>query len=622
MMHKKSGRLRILIVHDNELIHKKFKHHIHSQPRPSFYSRLKNIFKKKIPQQSLFEIHSAYDGDDAMQRVTASLAVAEPYAVVFIAVDSDKNQQGLKTLATLWEKDKNFQAVLCTDTIDSQWERKIAKFPVGNNYMILKNPHDGMSVRQLAHTLAHKWQLENEKQLHNAHFEDHIKDRVSELNYQAHYDVLTALPNRTQLLKDLNELIVEAKKADRKLGIFFFDLDRFKLINDGLTHTIGDEVLKAVAERLQAAAVEYKHILGRFGGDEFILIIDDIKSESAASAIVKSLSGLFHKPFSIVGRRLNITSSIGVAFFPKDGSSARELFSHADIAMYVAKARGNNSYQFYESSLNMDVLKRLDFETELSQAIEMGQFVLHYQPEFNLVTGVLEGAEALMRWQHPERGLIMPEEFISIAEETGLIVPMGEWVLRAACRQNKIWQESHLPQLRMAVNVAGLQFEHPGFVDLVKNILQDSGLSASYLELEITENVIIKNNKFVNIVHELKNLGTRIALDDFGSGYSNINYLRKLPIDRLKIDRTYIQNIRTNAQDEAIIRTVIAMANAFNLQVLAEGVETPDQLNFLKEAQCHEGQGFYFSKPLSVEEFELFLNSYKQPTLADVEAKK
>jgi diguanylate cyclase (GGDEF)-like protein len=546
---------------------------------------------------------------------------SDPYAVVFIDL-SGKKWDGIETLRSIWNYDSSIQAILCVSAEDTDWKNKVEVLQASDNYVILKEPYDSISIRQLTFSLTSKWEMKINSQMNGTSLDQLLKDRVSELHYQANHDMLTKLPNRSQIIDTLNNLIIEGKITKKKFAVFFFDLDRFKFINDALTHTIGDEVLMAVGERLKTAAVEHKGVVGRYGGDEFVLIIEDVSIDHDAELIAKKLIALFNKSFSIAGRNLNISTSIGISLYPKDGECARALLSRADTAMYSAKERSANSYQFYNDNLNVDILKRFDFENELSLAVEQGQFVLHYQPEFNLITGMLEGAEALMRWQHPERGLMMPEDFISIAEETGMIVPMGEWALRAACKQTKLWQEQKFPHMRLAVNVAGLQFEHPGFVDLVKSILLDSGLDASYLELEITENVIIKNNKIVDTVHELKKLGTKIALDDFGSGYSNISYLKQLPIDRLKIDRTYIQNIRANEKDEAIIRAVISMANSFKLQVLAEGVETLEQLKFLKDEQCHEAQGFYFSKPLTHLEFEDFMRSYVAPSDGDAEIKK
>jgi diguanylate cyclase (GGDEF)-like protein len=607
----KSGKFRVLIITRDADLYVNLKQFIDSRPPLTFFARLKNYFSPpKIISKPFFEVNSAMDGASAEDSVSQSLQRNNPYSVVFIALKSSGDWHGINILRRLWRLDKALQAAILVDPSDKTWKNKISRLPMSANFVILKEPYDAISVRQLTYTLACKWELNIEAQLHAEAFEAHVKEKTSELHQKAHYDVLTRLPNRAKIIEDLEALIFSAQNTKQKIGVFFFDLDRLKYINDAFTHTVGDEVLMAVAERLRKSGADLNGLVGRFGGDEFVVVIPDCKD---ATKLVKEFSDIVKERHAIAGRKISVSACIGIALYPKDGKTAIELLRNSDTAMYTAKNIGTNKFKFYDSKFNIDVLKRFDFENELSHAIEMDQLVLHYQPEFNLITGELEGAEALMRWQHPQRGLVMPEDFIAIAEETGLIVPMGEWVIRAVCKQNKIWQESHMPHLRVAVNVAGLQFEDPGFVTMVKEILQESNLSANSLELEITENVIIKNKTIVDTVHALKELGTRIALDDFGSGYSNISYLRQLPIDRLKIDRTFIQNIRANPKDEAIIRAVIAMANSFNLQVLAEGVETQEQLKFLKDEQCHEAQGFLFSKPLTVQEFEDFMRSYQQP---------
>jgi diguanylate cyclase (GGDEF)-like protein len=611
MERSKAGKFRILVITRDVNLYVSLKQFIESQPLLSFFTRLKNYFStSRTISKPMFEVNSARDRASAEENISQSLQHNNPYAVVFVALKGGRKWHGINILRHLWQLDKTLQVVILVDPSDKTWKSKISRLPMSANFVILKEPYDAISVRQLTYTLACKWGLNIEAQLYAEAFETHVKERMSELHQQANYDLLTHLPNRAKLIEGIENLILKTKNTKKKIGVFFFDLDRFKYINDALTHTIGDEVLIAVAERLTMASAGTNNLLARFGGDEFVLVVPDCTD---AATTVKQLSELFKAFFFIAGRKLVITSSIGVAVYPKDGNTARELLSNADTAMYTAKNSGFNKFKFYDRKLNIDVLKRFDFENELSHAIEMDQLVLHYQPEFNLATGVLQGAEALMRWQHPQKGLIMPEDFISIAEETGLIVPMGEWVLRAVCKQTKIWQDAHLPHLRIAVNVASLQFEDPGFVTMVQGILQEFNLSANSLELEITENVIINNRTIVDTVHALSKLGTKIALDDFGSGYSNISYLKQLPIDRVKIDRTYIQNISANSKDEAIIRAVIAMANSFNLKVLAEGVETLEQLKFLKDEQCHEAQGFLLSKPLTVNEFEDLIRSYQQP---------
>lgn len=428
------------------------------------------------------------------------------------------------------------------------------------------------------------------------------------LEYQATHDALTGLPNRIMLLERIKQTIKTSEQNHQMFALLFLDLDRFKLINDSLSHAIGDEVLKVAASRLQAS-MQDDDMLARLSGDEFIIVVANIKNEENIFTKIVKLQNIFKQPFTIGNRNVIVTISIGVSIYPKDGLTPDILLRNADAAMYQAKELRGNSFQFYTDELNMQCLSKLDQEMQLRQALVNNEFFLCYQPQINLKDNKIVAAEALLRWNHPQKGILLPLDFLPLAEETGLIIPIGEWVIRKACAQNKAWQDAGLTPIRVAVNVTAQQFSHQNILNLVSNILKETKLNPKYLELELTENVILSSPEIIRAVTELKKLGLTIAIDDFGTGYSSLSYLKKIPLDRLKIDGSFIQHIKSVNDDEVIIRAIIAMAKNLDLEVLAEGVESKNQLNFLKTNECGDVQGFYFSKPLSIKELEHFLKN-------------
>lgn len=439
----------------------------------------------------------------------------------------------------------------------------------------------------------------------------------TELQFQATHDLLTGLPNRNMLLKSVQQAISSSEHDNSMFGVLFLDLDRFKLVNDSLNHEAGDSILCSVTERLQSVLKE-DDLLARLGGDEFVVVTRHINNTDDLVKLANKILLTFTNPFKVENHDIILTTSIGICVYPKDGKEIDVLLRNADAAMYCAKELGSNQFQFYTDELNKKNVDRLDKESELRRAILHNEFFLLYQPQFDLSTEKLVSVEALIRWQHPTKGLILPIDFIPLAEETGLIIPIGEWVLNTACKQNKAWQDMGFPPIRVAVNVTTKQFRLFNFVEIVKEVLSRTGLEAQYLELELTENVIISNLDVVNSIQTLKDFGVQIALDDFGTGYSSLSYLREIPIDRLKIDQSFVQNIETNRGDDVIIQAIIAMAKSLHLEVLAEGVETQNQMEFLKKYKCGAVQGFYFSKAISSHDCEALLKSSKKLKLVDV----
>jgi len=429
------------------------------------------------------------------------------------------------------------------------------------------------------------------------------KHYQQELEHQANYDKLTGLPNRNLLSDRLDRAILNAVRHRTRFAVAFIDLDGFKDINDSLGHGAGDRLLKAVAQRL-VSALRATDTVARLGGDEFVLILGDQSEGKQLASELQRVLEIIAQPLTIDNSEIYVTASIGASVYPSDGQTGSALLKNADTAMYRAKDHGKNTVQCYSAEMNDEVSERLSLQVNLRRALEREEFLLHYQPQVDLRTGRMVGAEALIRWRHPELGMVSPGKFIPIAEACGLIEPIGEWVIKTACAQNKAWQDAGLPRLHVSVNLSTRQFRGKGLIEWVSRVLLETGLEAKYLELELTESVIMHNAEHViATVRDLKNLGLQLSIDDFGTGYSSLSYLKRFPVDRLKIDQSFIRDLGTDPDDAAIARTVIALAKSLDLRVIAEGVETAEQLAFLSLHDCDEVQGYYFSRPVPAEEF-------------------
>lgn len=435
------------------------------------------------------------------------------------------------------------------------------------------------------------------------------KKAEEQVHYMAYHDDLTDLANRKLFLEKLLLAVREAKQNGSEFAVMFLDLDRFKVINDIFGHSAGDQLLKVIANRL-SCAVTKEATIARLGGDEFTILLPDIEGEKHAERIANNILDVISQPVEIVGRELTISVSIGICTYPKGSRDVEGLMKNADTAMYRAKDTGRNNYQFYTTEMDEQAYERLAMEQDLRKAIERNELLLYYQPQADLITGKIVGIEALLRWKHPVHGMVSPAQFIPLAEETQLIIPIGEWVLRTACKQNKLWQESGFPKLRVAVNLSASQFQHGNLISMVSEVLQETGLEPHYLELEITESIAMQHvDHVIETLKRLSQLGIEISIDDFGTGYSSLNYLKLFPIHRLKIDQSFVHDITTDPLDAAIADSIIAMAHSLGLKVIAEGVETAEQLKHLRQKQCDEMQGYYFSRPLSVEGLQEILSS-------------
>jgi diguanylate cyclase (GGDEF)-like protein len=427
--------------------------------------------------------------------------------------------------------------------------------------------------------------------------------------HTAQHDFLTGLPNRMLLNDRIRQAIALAPRHEKRVAVLFLDLDGFKHINDSLGHSVGDKLLQSIAHRL-VECVRASDTVSRQGGDEFVVLLSEAEQWEDAALIADRMLAAVAQVHTIDQLDLHITTSIGVSVHPGDGEDAETLIKNADTAMYQAKENGRQSYQFFKPEMNVRAVERQSIEEGLRGALERDEFILHYQPKVDLATGAIVGAEALIRWTSPERGLVSPAQFIPIAEDSGLIVPIGRWVMRRACEQASEWASAGLPITTMAANVSAMEFQNDGFVDGLTSILADTGLDPSSLELELTESVLMKHaDAAATILQALRERGVQVAIDDFGTGYSSLSYLRKFPIDALKIDQSFVRQITDEEGDTGIVTAVISMARSLDLRVIAEGVETPEQLTFLKAHECDEAQGFWFSRPVPAMEFASLLRT-------------
>lgn len=427
------------------------------------------------------------------------------------------------------------------------------------------------------------------------------------LEYQANHDALTGLPNRNLLADRITQSLANAHRYDMPVAVLFIDLDNFKFVNDSLGHALGDRMLIIQADRLHKS-IRSGDTVARYGGDEFVVVISNLEKSEDAALVAQHIQELVSRPFTIDGHEFGITCSIGISLYPKDGHDVDSLLKNADAAMYRAKEQSRNSFQFYTSEMNDRVVERMVIERHLRHALELGQLEMHYQPQVELTNGRIIGVEALLRWHSPSLGAVSPSRFIPLAEETGLIVPIGEWVLKTCCEQNKAWQDAGLTPLTISVNISARQLQKKDLSGDIAAILRESGLKPRFLELEIVESMVMKDvESAMVIMTELKSLGIQLAMDDFGTGYSSLSYLKRFPFDRLKIDLSFVRDILSDPESASIARTIIAMAHNLNLRAIAEGVETKEQLEYLRLHGCDEIQGYYVSRPVNAQEFEALL---------------
>jgi diguanylate cyclase (GGDEF)-like protein len=612
---------RILIIDDTPSIHEDFRKILgpETEGEQTLAGAEEALFGTVQLDRLTFQLDSAYQGQEALELVKRARAEGHPYAMAFTDMRMPPGWDGLETIEQLWKADPHLQIALCTAYSDYTWEDMAERLEFGDQLLVLKKPFDSLEIRQMASALTWKWQMAQDAAMKVLSLEQTIEARVHELLKVSHllqYDVLTELPNSTLLGDRLNQSLALSRRHDKQLAVMFLGLDRFKRINNALGHPAGDEMLKQVGRNLVATVRESDSVF-RYGSDEFVVILADVRHPQQTKGIAEKLLNAIRAPQHIAGHDLIVTASLGISIYPDDGVDAIALIKKAETAMRNVKESGPNEFRFFIDEMNQRARDQQSIESGIRLALERNEFVLHYQPKLDLVSGQVVGAEALIRWQKPGHGLVYPSDFISIAEDSGLIVPLSKWVLAEACRQASAWQAAGLPKICMSVNMSAIDFRQRDFVDSIEQTLKQTGLEPALLELEITEGVLMQNvETTVNALTRLKVMGVRLAIDDFGTGYSSLSYLRRFPIDVLKIDQSFIRGLSSDSNDAALVSAIISLGRSLKLTIIAEGVETLEQLDFLKAHQCEEGQGYYFSKAVAPDAFVRYLGSVKPSSSA------
>ena len=608
--------IRVLVVDDEQAVREAYQQilgdGIPSADRVALQDMRSRLFRKPedpVPPTApplnvtRFRLDCCDGAETAVDACRAACIEGKPYAVVFLDMRMPPGRDGVWAAEQIRAIDRDIEIVICTAFSDIDPATVSERVPPADKFFYLQKPFHPHEVRQLALALGQKWSAEQ---------------RIHRLAY---YDGLTGLPNRALFQEQLSASIESAKKQGHKLAILYFDLDNFKRINDTLGHGVGDELLRALASRLSATvrrddvagdafeSADAQAHLARLGGDEFVVLVNNIDSPEDAGVIASRIEMALQQSIQLATHEVFVTSSIGIAIYPADGTDMDTLFRNADLAMYFAKRQGLAQIAYFNETMSADGLHRLTLEAKLRDALKLNEFVLQYQPQFDLSTGAIQGFEALLRWSNAELGPISPKEFIPVAEATGLILPIGEWVLRTACRQMKEWHDAGLASdARVSVNISGLQFAQRTFPDFVATAIRESGLPPKCLELEITESLVMHDEDWARqTLAKLKALGAMVVIDDFGTGYSSLSRLSELSVDRLKIDQSFVKGMQSNGESRALVSAIIKMAEALGVGVVAEGVEDFTQLLLLQDDKCGAAQGFLLGRPLTVADAEALM---------------
>jgi diguanylate cyclase len=618
---------RLLMIDDNPAIHEDYRKILTGCDDTQISAAEAALFGE--PQSTVsrptFDVDSAMQGRDGVELARRALAEGRPYSVAFVDMRMPPGWDGLETIENLWKIDPEIQIVVCSAYSDYDWMELLARLGHSDKLIVIKKPFEPIEILQSASALSQKWQNARALKRHVEGLERVVTDRTRgleaanrQLRHLASHDSLTGLPNRLLLDDRITQAIAQADRQAHGFAVAVVDLDRFKLINDSLGHRAGDDLLCEVAVRLKGA-IRAVDSIARLGGDEFVIIFDGPMTQAETLEMGKRLLKVMEQPMRLLGIDVHVSPSIGIAFYPRDGATIDTLLAHADAAMYYAKERGRNSMECYTESMGSVTQERVKLESELHEALRSGQFELHYQPKVDTATGHINSAEALIRWRHPQRGLLLPAEFIPVAEECGLLDAIGGWVLHEACRQGRIWQQHGPRALRVAVNLAPSQFRLVDLVGQIRRALDASGLDPTLLEIELTETAVMSDaEESVHILEAISRMGVLVSVDDFGTGYSSMSYLRRFPIDKLKIDRCFVEQMTARREDASIVGAIISLAHSLSLKVIAEGVETPEQLHLLAKLGCDQYQGFYFSPALLPAKFEELLR--EDPLLTEEDA--
>ncbi|WP_434706542.1 EAL domain-containing protein [Pseudomonas sp. D4-18] len=600
---------RILLVEDEPANHRALRLILGSSEGDGLKGSNSGRAAGAVDPRSQYLVESAYDRKQAVEMLRKARDGSDPYALVISSVRMFPESEGFDVLQGLWKADPNVFIVLSTEHLTHFWRDMAERVELGEQLVILDKPLVSLELRLIINAMTRKWQLAQNSEKKVRLLEQTIEKRIQELvkiSRLLHYDPLTQLPNGTLLNDRLTQALAQCHRYKRRLAVIFLGLDRFKRINNAFGHAVGDELLKRISSSL-ANAVRASDSVFRYGADEFVVLLIDVGEPQQAKGVAMKLLTAVSTPHAIENHQLSVTASLGICLYPTDGIEAVELVKRAETAMRSAKEAGPNDYRFYTEDINRQARHRQAIESGLRLALQRNEFVLHYQPKLELANGKVVGAEALVRWMHPDRGIVYPADFIAIAEETGLIHPLSLWVIREACRQIRLWQTEGRQPIMMSVNISPLDLRQHGFVDGLKRVLDETGTEPKQLEIEITESVLMQNvEATMSTLEAIKELGVRLAIDDFGTGFSSLSYLQKFPIDVLKIDRSFVSELSLEAEvsnDTRLVNAIISLAKNLSLRVIAEGVETVAQLNCLSVLKCDEAQGYYFSKPLKADFF-------------------
>ena len=609
---------RLLMIDDNPRIHEDYRKILAGRDPDKPSSAEAALFGEQAAHEGpAFDVDSAMQGRDGVERARRARDEGRPYSVAFVDMRMPPGWDGLETIEQLWKIDPEVQVVVCSAYTDYDWLELLSRLGHSDKLIVIKKPFEPIEILQSASALSRKWQNARALKHHLESLEHAVTDRTRgleaanrQLRHLASHDPLTGLPNRLLLDDRVAQAIAQANRQGHEFALLVVDLDRFKLINDSLGHRAGDDLLREVAQRLKSA-VRAVDTTARLGGDEFVILVDGPVMRAEAVAIGRRAIDVMRPSMRLLGIDVHISPSIGIAFYPGDGATVDALLARADAAMYTAKDRGRNNVRCYAEGMTTATQDRVRLESELHEALRSGQFELHYQPKVDTASGRINSAEALIRWRHPQRGLVPPKDFIPVAEECGLLDTIGEWVLFEACRQAKAWQQEGLRPMRVAVNLAPSQFRLANLVEQIRKALEAAQLDAQYLEVELTESAVMSDaEESILILESISRMGVLVSVDDFGTGYSSMSYLRRFPIDKLKIDRCFVSEMTRRSEDASIVRAIISLAHSLHLKVIAEGVETPEQLALLTELGCDQYQGFYFSSAVLPARFaELVRNS-------------
>jgi len=617
---------RLLMIDDNPAIHEDYRKILTGRDDTRISAAEAALFgePRATVSRPVFDVDTALQGREGVELARHAIAEGRPYSVAFVDMRMPPGWDGLETIENLWKVDPEIQVVVCSAYSDYDWMELLARLGRSDKLIVIKKPFEPIEILQSASALSRKWQNARALKRHVEGLERVVTDRTRgleaanrQLRHLASHDSLTGLPNRLLLDDRITQAIAQANRQAHGFAVAVLDLDRFKLINDSLGHHAGDELLCEVASRLRGA-IRAVDSIARLGGDEFVIIFDGPMTRAESLEMGKRLLRVMEPSTRLLGIDVHVSPSIGIAFYPRDGATIDTLLAHADAAMYHAKERGRNNVQCYTESMGTVTQERVKLESELHEALRGQQFELHYQPKVDTATGRINSAEALIRWHHPERGLLLPADFIPVADECGLLDAIGEWVLHEACRQGSIWQQRGPRALRVAVNLAPSQFRLADLVGQIRRALDASGLDPALLEIELTETAVMSDaEESVHILEAISRMGVLVSVDDFGTGYSSMSYLRRFPIDKLKIDRCFVEQMTARPEDASIVGAIISLAHSLRLKVIAEGVETPEQLQLLVKLGCDQYQGFYFSPALLPAKFEELLR--EDPPLTDEE---